>query len=69
MKKLTNKHLVGFLMEHRHIEMVTVSKKQIIATVDKSFKPSEVPELIKAVGQKPRLATQDNVNYIIFPRY
>lgn len=56
-------------MEHRHIEMVTVSKKQIIATVDKSFKPSEVPELIKAVGQKPRLATQDNVNYIIFPRY
>lgn len=69
MEKLKNKRLVSFLMDHKHIETVTVSKSKIIAVVSDKFTPAEVPVLIKAVGQTPRTMTEDNTNYIIFNRY
>lgn len=68
-KKLTNKRLVGFLMEHRHIELVTVSKDKVIATVSAKFTPKEVPGIVKEVGQMPRCISENGVNYIVFSRY
>ncbi len=68
-KKLTNKRLVNYLMEHSHIDMVTVSKTHVIATVSKKFLPSEVPAMIKVTGQVPRLSSDQDGNYIVFNRY
>lgn len=70
MKKLTNKRLVSYLMDHKHIDMVSVSKKQIVCTVSPKFKPEEVPQLLADTGQSmPRMTSDAGLNYIIFPRY
>ncbi|ADV44368.1 hypothetical protein [Bacteroides helcogenes] len=70
MKKLTNKRLIAYLVDHKHIDMVSVSKTQIICTVATRFKPDEVPQLLADTGQPmPRMTSSDGVNYIVFPRY
>ena len=56
-------------MEHRHIELVTVSKDKVIATVSAKFTPEEVPGIVKEVGQMPRCISENGVNYIVFSRY
>ena len=43
MKKLTNKRLISYLVDHKHIDMVSVSKTQIVCTVSTRFRPEEVP--------------------------
>lgn len=70
MKKLTNKRLVTYLMEHKHIELVTVDKTNIICTLSDKFRPDEVKQLLADTGQPmPRMASADGANYIVFPRY
>lgn len=70
MKKLTNKRLISYLCDHKHIDMVTVSKTQIVCTVSHKFKPEEVPGLLSDTGQPmPRMTSDQGVNYIVFPRH
>lgn len=69
-KVLKNKRLVSYLMDMpKKIAMVTVGRKTVVAQVTKSFLPSDLPGLVDAVGQEPRAATQDGINYIIFNRF
>ena len=69
-KKLTNKRLVAYLMSHKHIDMVSVDKKNIVCTVSSRFRPDEVQQLLADTGQPmPRLESQNGINFIIFPRY
>ena len=70
MKKLTNKRLISYLVDHKHIDMVSVSKTQIVCTVSARFRPEEVPQLLADTGQEmPRMTSSAGVNYIVFPRY
>lgn len=70
MKKLTNKRLVSYLMDHKHIDMVSVGRSQIVCTVSSRFKPDEVSRLLADTGQPmPRMTSSEGVNYIVFPRY
>jgi len=66
MKKLTNKRLISYLVDHKHIDMVSVSKTQIVCTVSARFRPEEVPQLLADTG---RMTSSEGVNYIVFPRY
>ena len=69
-KKLTNKRLVSYLIEHKHIDLVTVSKNNIICTVGTKFRPDEVQKLLDDTGQPmPRMSSDVDGNYIIFPRF
>lgn len=70
MKRLTNKRLISYLVDHKHIDMVSVSKTQIICTVSAKFRPDEVPRLLANTGQPmPRMTSSEGVNYIVFSRY
>ncbi len=71
MKKLTNKKLVSFLMDHKHIDMISISNDRIICTCSRKFLPDEVKPLLDKTGQPmPQLSSdKDGNNYIIFPRY
>lgn len=70
MKKLTNKRLISYLVDHKHIDMVSVNKTQIVCTVSARFRPKEVPQLLADTGQDmPRMTSSEGVNYIVFPRY
>ena len=51
MKKLTNKRLISYLVDHKHIDMVSVSKTQIVCTVSARFRPEEVPQLLATPGR------------------
>ena len=69
-KKLTNKRLISYLVDHKHIDLVSVDKKNIVCTVSAKFKPEEVPQLLADTGQPmPRLTSSDGVNFIVLPRY
>ncbi|WP_276864307.1 hypothetical protein [Mediterranea massiliensis] len=69
-KKLTNKRLIGYLVDHKHIDLVTVSKTNIICTVGHKFRPDEVKQLLEDTGQPmPRMTSDKESNYIIFPRW
>lgn len=67
--KLVNKKLVGFLMEHRKIEMITVNQSHVVAQCKKNFMPADLNPMIDQVGQSPKLSTQEGTNYIIFNRF
>lgn len=72
MKNLTNKRLISYLCDHRHIDLVSVNKTHIICTCSPKMKPEEVPVILKETGlPMPRLSRDDEqqLNYIIFPRY
>lgn len=70
MKKLINKKLVGFLMEHKKIEMVTVDRTHIVCQCKKNFLPADLEELVRNTGQeKPKLSTSQGINYVILNRY
>ena len=70
MKKLTNKRLISYLVDHKHIDMVSVRKKLIVCTGSARFRPEEVPQLLAVTGQDmPRMTSSEGVNYIVFPRY
>lgn len=70
MRKLTNKRLIAYLVDHKHIDLVTVSKTSIICTVGHKFRPDEVKQLLEDTGQPmPRMTSDRDSNYIIFPRY
>ena len=70
MKKLTNKRLISYLVDHKHIDMVSVNKTQIVCTVSTRFRPEEVPQLLADTRQDmPRMTSSEGVNYIVFPRY
>lgn len=69
-KKLTNKRLISYLVDHKHIDLVTVSKTSIICTVGRKFRPDEVNQLLDDTGQPmPRMSSDKEANYIIFPRW
>ncbi len=69
-KKLTNKRLISYLVDHRHIELVSVSKTHIVCTVSARFRPEEVSKLLEETGQPmPRMSSDERGNYIVFPRY
>lgn len=69
-KKLTNKRLISYLVDYKHIDLVSVDKKNIVCTVSAKFKPDEVPQLLADTGQTmPRMTSSEGVNYIVFPRY
>lgn len=66
MKKLTNKRLISYLVDHKHIDMVSVSKTQIVCTVSAKFKPDEVSQLLADTGQDmPRMTSSEGMNYIV----
>ena len=70
MKKLTNKRLISYLVDHKHIDMVSVSKTQIVCTVSTKFKPDGGSQLLADTGQDmPRMTSSEGMNYIVFPRY
>lgn len=61
---------LSFGHDHKHIDMVSVSKTQIVCTVSARFRPEEVPQLLADTGQDmPRMTSSEGVNYIVFPRY
>lgn len=69
-KKLTNKRLISYLVDHKHIDLVSVNKTNIICTVSDMFRPDEVKRLLDDTGQPmPRMTSADGANYIVFPRY
>lgn len=58
------------MVDHKHIDMVSVSKTQIVCTVSARFRPEEVTQLLADTGQNmPRMTSSEGVNYIVFPRY
>ena len=70
MKKLTNKRLISYLVDHKHIDMVSVNKTQIVCTVSARFRKDERAQLLADTGQDmPRMTSSEGVNYIVFPRY
>ena len=70
MKKLTNKRLISYLVDQKHIEKVSVSKTQIVSTISTRIRPEEAPQLLADTGQDmPRMTSSEGVNYIVFPRY
>lgn len=69
-KVLKNKRLVAYLMDlPKKIAIVTVDRTNVVAQVTKNFMPADLPELSEAVGQHPRAATQEGLNYLIFKRF
>ena len=67
MKKLNSKKLVHFLMDHKKIEMITVTRRYIVAQCKKSFMPEDVKPLQEQTGYSHlRFTTSDGVNQIIF---
>ena len=67
MKKLNSKRLVHFLMDHKKIEIVTVTKRIIIAQCKKSFMPEDVAPLQAQTGHTQlKFSTSEGVNQIIF---
>lgn len=68
-KKLVNKKLIGFLMEHRKIEIITVDKSHVVAQCKKNFMPGDLKPMLDEIGQEPKLTTSGGINYIIFNRY
>lgn len=70
-KKLTNKRLVSYLMDHKHIDMISIDRDNIICTCSRKFLPTEVKPLLDETGQAmPKMSSdKDGNNFIIFPRY
>ncbi len=70
-KKLTNKRLVSYLMDLKHIDMISISRENIICTCSRKFLPSEVKPLLDDTGQPmPKVSSDtEGNNFIIFPRY
>lgn len=70
-KKLTNKRLVSYLMDHKHIDMISISRENIICICSRKFLPSEVKPLLDETGQPmPKVSSDtEGNNFIIFPRY
>lgn len=70
-KKLTNKRLVSYLMDHKHIDMISISRENIICTCSRKFLPSELKPLLDDTGQPmPKVSSDtEGNNFIIFPRY
>ena len=68
-KYLKNHKLINLLVDHSKIEMVSVTKTHVIATLSPKFTPDDVQPLCDAVGQWPMPRRKDNVNYIMFERF
>lgn len=67
-KILKNHKLVYYLMSHKHISQVSVDKDWICAVCSSKFLPSEVQEIINAVGYLPKITSKNGQNFIIFKR-
>lgn len=68
-KILKNHKLINFLADHSKIEMVSVTKSQIVATLSPKFTPDDVQPLCDKVGQWPMPRRDGNRNYIVFQRF
>ena len=68
-KILKNHKLINYLVDHKKISLVSVSKDQVICTLGKTFNPDDVQPLCDAVGQWPLPRRQGDQYYIIFSRY
>lgn len=68
-KILKNHKLINYLVEHPKIELVSVSKDNVICTLSRNFTPDDVKPLCDAVQQWPMPRRQDGKYFIIFERY
>ncbi|MBP5376335.1 MAG: hypothetical protein J6Y38_08410 [Bacteroidaceae bacterium] len=66
---LKNHKLINFLADHSKIEMVSVSKTRVIATLSAKFTPDDVKPLCDAIGQWPVPRRNGGKNFIIFERF
>ena len=67
-KILKNKKLVSYLMDHKHIDQISIGRDWVCITCNKNFLPSEVQEMIQTVGAIPKATSKDGHNYLIFKR-
>lgn len=68
--RLINKRLVKFLMDAKGIDVISITKKQVVVQVSPTFTPAKAEELGRRVGQPDsRTRTVDGLNYIVFSRY
>ncbi len=68
-KILKNHKLINYLVDHRKIDMVSVTKTHVIATLSRKFTPDDVQPLCDAIGQWPMPRKNDKNYYIIFERF
>lgn len=68
-KNLKNHKLINLLVDHSKIEMVSVTKTHVIATLSPKFTPDDVQPLCDQIGQWPMPRKKDNQYYIIFERF
>ncbi len=69
MKYLRNHKLINLLVDHKKIEMVSVTKTHVIATLSPKFTPDDVRPLCDAIGQWPMPRKSGAGNHIIFERF
>ena len=50
------------MVDHKHIDMVSVSKTQIVCTVSARFRPEEVPQLLADTGQDWKITVVGSQN-------
>ena len=67
--QLRNHKLINYLCDHKRIDLVSVDKKHVIATLSNKCKPSDIKAIIAVVCQLPILQKRDNQQYAIFQRY
>ena len=68
-KPLRNHKLINFLADQRLIDMVSVSKTHVIATLSPRFTPDDVKPLCDTVGQWPVPRKKGGQFFIIFERF
>ena len=67
-KVLKNKKLVSYLMDHKHIDQISIGRTWICVVCSKNFLPEEVPQIINEVGSIPKITSKNGNNYLIFAR-
>ena len=68
-KPLRNHKLINYLADHSKIQMVSVTKTHVIATLSDKFTPDDVQPLCDIIGQWPMSRRSGNGNHIIFERF
>ena len=69
MKQKKNHKLINYLVDHKKIDLVSVTKNHIICTLSPRFTPEDVKPLCDEVGQWPIPHRRGSDNYITFERY
>jgi hypothetical protein len=68
-KALKNHRLINYLADHRLVEMVSVNKQYVIATLTKRCKPSDFDVMMKEIGQMPQPRRNGDNYMAVFKRF